>query len=69
MRESVAFGFADSTEREGQLVEADYEAFLGRAAGPSEIAFWVGQFSMGGTNEDIVTGFVSSDEFFNKVTG
>ena len=67
-RESVAFGFADSTEREGQLVEADYEAFLGRPAGPSEIAFWVGQFSMGGTNENIVTGFVSSDEFFNKTT-
>ena len=24
-RDSVAFGFADSTEREGQLVESDYE--------------------------------------------
>ena len=68
-RESVAFGFADSTEREGQLVEADYEAFLLRSAGSSEIAYWVGQFSMGGTNEDIVTGFVSSDEFYNRVTG
>jgi hypothetical protein len=68
-RDSVAFGFADSTEREGQLVEADYEQFLGRKAGSSEIAYWVGQFSLGVTNEDIVTGFVSSDEYYNKKTG
>jgi hypothetical protein len=65
-RESVAFGFAASLEREGQHVESHYLVFLGRPAGSSEIAFWVGQFAQGVTNEDIITGFVASSEYFNK---
>ncbi len=65
-RQSVAFGFAASLEREGQHVEDHYIVFLGRPAGSSEIAFWVGQFSHGVTNEDIITGFVASNEYFGK---
>jgi hypothetical protein len=67
-RSSVAYGFAASSEREGQHVMADYQKYLGRPAGSSEIAYWVGQFTLGVTNEDIISGFVSSDEYFNRHT-
>src|SRR5262249_8338695 len=69
-RALVAFGFAGSSEREGQHVMANYLKYLGRNAGPTEIAYWVGQFSNHGkTNEDVVTGFVGSEEYYNKHTG
>ena len=41
---------------------------LGRKAGQSEVAFWVGQYHQGKTNEDIVTGFLASDEYFKEHT-
>ena len=64
----MAYGFAASGEREGIAVQADYQRYLLRSAGPTEVAFWVGQFGHGTTNEDIVTGFVGSDEYFRRVT-
>lgn len=63
-RSSVAYGFAASGEREGQLVHADYRKYLGRTAAAVEVAYWVDQFQHGLTNEDVVTGFVASDEYF-----
>jgi subtilase family serine protease len=69
-RAAVALGFAASPEREGQHVMANYQKYLGRSAGPTEIAYWVDQFTNHGkTNEDVVTGFVSSDEYYKKHTG
>ena len=48
-------------------MQADYQKFLGRA---DELAYWVGQFAHHGlTNEDVVTGFVSSDEYCQRATG
>ncbi len=67
-RDSVAYGFAASPEREGQLVSAEYKKYFGRSASGSEIAYWVGQFSSGVTNEDIVSAFVGSDEFYSDHT-
>jgi hypothetical protein len=69
-RSSVAYGFAASKEREGQHVQADYQKYLGRSAGQSEIDYWVDQFANHGkTNEDVVTGFVGSAEYYKKHTG
>jgi hypothetical protein len=69
-RASVAYGFAGSAEREGQHVMALYQKYLGRTAGQSEIDYWVDQFvHHGKTNEDVVTGFVGSDEYYRKHTG
>ncbi len=33
-RSGVAYGFAASLEREGQRIQADYQTFLRRGAGP-----------------------------------
>ena len=68
-RAAVAFGFAASEEREGQHVQANYQKYLGRSAGPDEVAYWVDQFAHHGqTNEDVITGFTSSDEYFREHT-
>ncbi len=46
-----------------------YQKYLGRTAGQSEVDYWVDQFVHHGTSsEDVVTGFVSSDEYFGKHT-
>jgi hypothetical protein len=68
-RATVAYGFAASTEREGQLVQQDYLTFLHRTASQSEVAYWVNAFTQGLTNEDIITGFVSSEEYFRAHSG
>ncbi len=63
----VAYGFAAGREREGQRVTADYLQFLGRAPSQAEVDGWVGAFASGlASNEDVVAGFVGSDEFFHK---
>jgi hypothetical protein len=68
-RANVAYGFAGSAERMGQNVMALYNKYLGRGAGQSEIDYWVDQFiNHGQTNEDVVTGFVSSNEYYNRKT-
>ena len=41
-----------------------YTRYLHRPAVPSEVAFWVNALVQGGTNEQLVTGFVASDEFY-----
>jgi hypothetical protein len=67
-RSGVAYGFAASLEREGQLVQGDYRHYLHRSAGAAEVAFWVQQFSLGVTNEDVIAGFLSSPEYFHLST-
>ena len=68
-RGAVAFGFAASAEREGQHVQSDYAKFLGRFAAADEVAYWVDQFAHHGqTNENVVTGFVGSAEYFDSQT-
>ena len=63
----VAFGFAASPEREGKRVRDDYFRYLGRTPGQSEVDGWVYYFSvLGGTNENVVAGFVGSPEYFSR---
>jgi hypothetical protein len=63
----VAYGFAASKEREGLRITADYTAFLGRSPSQSEIDYWVNLFLTGkAQNEDVVAGFISSKEYFQK---
>jgi hypothetical protein len=64
----VAYGFAASPEREGQLVQQDYQTFLHRSASGGEVAYWVERFTQGVTNEDVVAGFLGSDEYFRDNT-
>jgi hypothetical protein len=66
-RAQVAFGFTSSVEREQQRVTADYQTFLGRAPDAAGLDFWVTQFAEGHlTNEDVIAGFLASDEYFAK---
>jgi hypothetical protein len=67
-RSNVAIGFTTSLERETQRIGADYFHFLGRAADQAGLDFWVQQFKNGQTNEDLITGFVASDEYYKQHT-
>src|SRR5438128_12181601 len=59
--------FDTSDEREGQRVQANYVAYLGRKGNSDEIAFWVDQFkNHGQTSEDLAGGFVGSGEYFDS---
>jgi hypothetical protein len=64
---SIAYGFAASPEREAQRVTADYVKYLGRTPSQTEVSYWVDQFiNHGKTNEDVIAGFVSSPEDYQK---
>jgi hypothetical protein len=68
-RGGVALGFAKSAESEMRHVEADYMTYLLRSSDPAGLAFWTNQFILGGqTNEDMITGFLASDEYFKRST-
>src|SRR5439155_4281560 len=65
-RVQAAEEFDTSDEREGQRVQANYQAYLNRKANSDEVAYWVEQFrSHGQTSEDLAAGFVGSREYFN----
>ncbi len=66
-RADVALGFTTSSEREALRVQDDYFKFLGRAATPSEVAGLVNAFTHGATNEQLITGFIASGEYYNRV--
>lgn len=55
-----------SPEQESHLVQNFYQRYLGRTAGSSEIAYWVDQFENGVTNNQIVSGFLGSPEYFQQ---
>jgi hypothetical protein len=63
-RLQVANGFTGSTEGLGLRVLQTYQRYLHRSAMPAEVNFWVGLYHAGFTNEGIVTGFISSNEYY-----
>jgi len=66
-RSAVALGFAASPERETKRITQDYVDFLDRFPTPSEVDSWVQEFEHGVTNEDVITAFVASDEYYDDV--
>ena len=64
----VANDFTGSTEGLSVRIQQTYERYLGRGADAGGLAFWLNQYHQGAVNEDIVTGFISSDEFFKQAT-
>lgn len=68
-RFAVALGFAASAEREAQRITLDYMTYLHRQPDQAGLAFWSDQFiNHGKTNEDLITGFIASDEYFANST-
>ena len=69
-RSAIALGFTTSNEEEQARVKIDYEHFLRREPSSNELNYWAAQFGKGETNEDIVAGFIGSDDYFqNAVNG
>jgi hypothetical protein len=66
---SVALGFLGSREHCGDLVTQYYHEFLGRTPGGSEVDYWVNQMQNGMTDTQVMTGFLSSAEFFDRSGG
>jgi hypothetical protein len=63
----IALGFATSPEREGIVVTNDYNKYLLRAPTQADINGWVNLFEKGGLqNEDVVAGFIASQEYYNN---
>jgi RHS repeat-associated protein len=64
-RLEVSNDFTGSTEGLSVRIQQTYQRYLGRPADPGGLAFWLSKYHAGAVNEDIVTGFISSDEFFD----
>jgi hypothetical protein len=62
----VARGIASSIEAQDCLVNAWYVTYLGRQAQGGEEQYWVNQLAQGQTQEQVLSGILSSDEFFNR---
>jgi uncharacterized protein YkwD len=67
-RQQVAQGIAGSQENNTNLINADYMHYLGRAADPGGLTYWLQQFAGGATNEDVIAGFTGSTEYYNEHT-
>lgn len=67
---SVAYAFANSVERQSDLVASYYQQYLHRSGSPAEINGWVNQLENGSlTNEQVIAAFVSSQEYYQERGG
>jgi hypothetical protein len=64
----LANAFTGSKEGLSLRVQQTYQRFLGRQADDGGLAFWLSRYARGATDEDIITGFIASDEFFKQAT-
>jgi hypothetical protein len=64
----VALGISNSQENDTNLIQADYEHYLGRAADAGGLEYWLNQFADGQTNEDLIGGFTGSAEYYKEKT-
>jgi hypothetical protein len=67
-RYQVALSIAGSQENNTNLINDDYFQYLGRAAGPGGLTYWLQQFADGATNEDLIAGFTGSAEYYKEHT-
>jgi hypothetical protein len=67
-RYQVALGIVGSQENTTNLINGDYFHYLGRAADPAGLAYWLSQFANGASNEDVIAGFTSSAEYHKQHT-
>jgi hypothetical protein len=61
---TVALDFVTSRERDGLVVQNDYQQYLGRTASAAEVAGWVNAIQHGVSSAQIVVGFLASPEYF-----
>ena len=63
-RQQVAYDIATSPEHFTDLVQGDYEYFLGRAADAGGLSTWVGALEAGWTPQAVLAGILSSPEYY-----
>lgn len=68
-RSAVMVRVTLSRERLERLVNDDYQQVFGRAADQSGLAYWTQQLAGGESNDDLLTGFVSTDVYVKQRTG
>ena len=68
-RSQVAVSISSSQENSTNLINDDYQHYLGRAADPDGLNFWLKQFAAGKANEDVIAGFTGSAEYYKDKTG
>ena len=51
-----------SSPTNNQIVETYYMNVLGRAAGPADVAYWVGEMDKGRTADGVLAFFANSDD-------
>jgi uncharacterized repeat protein (TIGR01451 family) len=68
-RGTVVEGIWTSNAHRDQEIEAIYQAFLGRAAGPSDLSYWEGVFAGGASETDVQVMIASSPEFLGNHGG
>jgi hypothetical protein len=65
LRVADVTNFVTSGEFRGNLVAADYVAYLHRAASSGDVSQWTGQLNSGLSDEALIQILVSSQEYFN----
>ncbi|HEX7449843.1 MAG TPA: DUF4214 domain-containing protein, partial [Pirellulales bacterium] len=66
---TVAYAFATSPEQESERIQADYQRFVGRTAGASELSFWINQLAHGVSDEDLIAELIGSLEYLHRAAG
>ncbi len=65
-RQTVITSLTRSVEYRTNQVSSYYHRFLGRAASPTEIAFWVSAFQQGNSAEQVMAGLIGSPEYYQR---
>ncbi|CEF49391.1 unnamed protein product [uncultured bacterium] len=65
-RLTVATDFLTSLEYRQDLVESDYDIYLGRTADQNGLNFWVNALNTGSTDQEVLAGIFGSPEGFAK---
>jgi CSLREA domain-containing protein len=63
---AVAAGVVHSHEAQTRVVTGWYQGYLGRAPLGGEEQYWVFQLAQGQTEEQVLSGILGSDEFFDR---
>ncbi len=68
-RQAIANALFSSTEYQVKLIDGYYSKFLGRTPSSAELSGWLTQLQSGVTDEQAITAFVSTTEYFDKQGG
>jgi hypothetical protein len=68
-RLQVATSLATSQEHEQAQIDGDYLHYLHRTPDAEGLAYWLAEFGRGQTDEDLISAFVASPEFYQQATG